>query len=178
MSEEAPTSVPLPSQLAAAYKQLAASAQSLNSATDEFMQAIEPVDSALAKLRIGIECWVRIKNFEDPDGSYRRHELGYARIAGKWGIALRVVDGDPRSPFNDSIEQWLYGDAPRHLRLDGIEKLPALLERLIQKANNAVKKVKETTETARQFAAAVQEAAAEVAPKKKGLIVKKTAGGE
>jgi hypothetical protein len=161
MSEEA---VPTPEELADYYRRLAVSAASLNAASDEFTKALAPVDSALQWLNIGVECWARVKAYEDDENdptAYRYNEIGYAKVNGKWGIALRVISGSEMFNRHDE-ERWLFNEAPRLLRVDSIPKLTALLERLIKKSDSTTEKIKETTGLAREYAAAVERAASEL----------------
>jgi hypothetical protein len=63
MTEE-PTPLPaarLPEQVSTLYKQLAAVAAVLNTESDEFSQAVAPLDLAIRALNLGIECWVPVR---------------------------------------------------------------------------------------------------------------------
>jgi hypothetical protein len=156
MSEE---DTPTPVLAAKEFAELAASAAHLNAASDEFSRAIAPLEHALHHLNIGVECWVRVNTYEDPDRSFTIHELGYARIGRKWAIALRVVTGNENYPLEDNEDKWAFNEGPRHLRVDAIEKIPELLGRLKEKAESMTKKIKLRTETARAIGKAVHEAA-------------------
>jgi hypothetical protein len=172
-SNESPR-VPLPDQVSTLYKRLADVSGVLNASTDEFSKAIAPLEKGLQSLNLGIECWVPVKTYGGEDGDFERHELGYARIDGTWGIALRVVEGNERWA-EAHTQSWLFNNGPRADRLDAIEKLPELLERLIKKADSMTKKIKESTQQAREVGSAISRAASEigkgtipVTPKKTG----------
>jgi hypothetical protein len=64
-------------------------------------------------------------------------------------------------------ESWLFNDAPRDLRVDAVEKLPELLERLKKKAESTSKKIAEKTERAKELADAMKRAASELAASRK-----------
>ena len=76
----------------------------------------------------------------------------------RWGIALRTVAGNNNQPEDATVEEWLFNDAPRALRIEAVEKLPDLFDNLIKEADVAIRKVKAQTLSARQLAAALGEA--------------------
>lgn len=88
------------------------------------------------------------------------------RIGGKWGLAIRAIAGN-HNVDDDSVEQWLFSDAPRSYRIEAIDKIPDLLEELIKNADKTTKKLKETTVEARELAAAVKQATEELKQQKK-----------
>ena len=124
-----------------AFKKLSTSAEALNIASDDLSKAIAPLDAALKKLGLGVSAWVKITGNSDNDEWWSR-DLGYARVNGKWGIALRDVSGHYQHPNDDDGETWLFNEAPRWLRIEGSTKLPDLLEKLIEQAEDTTKKVR------------------------------------
>jgi len=156
----------LSDRLAAAYKRLAASSEVLNAASDEFSKPILELDAALQKLNIGLITWQKVAGDEDHNGGYWSRDVGYAKVDGKWGLAIRTVDGH-HSWAEDDIEQWLFHDAPRSYRIEALEKLPDLLEGLIKNSDKTAKKLKEKAVEARELAAALKQAADELKQQKK-----------
>jgi prefoldin subunit 5 len=143
----------------ASYRQLSAFASDLNAVSDELGKSITDLDSTLKKLNLGISVWVDIRSGEDPQSlDYWSEDIGYAKIGGRWGIALRTVKGNPNWP-DDDIEEWLFNEAPRLLRLSAIGKIAELLEKLSEKAAETTKKIKEKLGEAQKVAAAVKQAA-------------------
>jgi hypothetical protein len=69
------------------------------------------------------------------------------------------VAGNNNQPEDATVEEWLFNDAPRALRIEAVEKLPDLFENLIKEADVAIRKVKAQTISARQLAAALGDAA-------------------
>ena len=115
-------------RVSAAFEKLAVSATELNVASDEFASPISDIDAALQKLNLGVTAWVKFAG--ENDDVYQRfwaHSLGYAKVSGRWGIAIRTLNGDYTEP---NEEAWLFNDAPRSYRLEALEKLPDLLEEL------------------------------------------------
>ena len=70
----------------------------------------------------------------------------------------RVVQAIEQLPEDATVEEWLFNDAPRALRIEAVEKLPDLFDNLIKEADVAIRKVKAQTLSARQLAAALGEA--------------------
>jgi len=143
MSDEV---IPLLERVAGYYSQLSTVAAELNTVSDELGKPISEIDAALKKLNLGITTWVTIRGGEGEhqldDYTFWSRDLGYAKVASKWGISLRTVAGDRQSPYPDEIEEWLFNDAPRSLRLEAIDKIPELLEKLSQDALKTTKDIR------------------------------------
>lgn len=145
-----------PDKVTASFKLLQVAATRLNSVSDELSKSIDALDSALKRLNLGVPAWVKIAgDFDANTGYFWARELGYARIGPKWGIALRTRDGDAGDPSHESVEEWLFGDAPRKLRLEAISKLPQLLEELVKQADSIAEKIKDKIGEAQQVAQAI-----------------------
>lgn len=142
------------------YRQLSTVAADLNAVSDELGKPVADLDAALKKLNLGVSVWTYLRGGEDPqDGDYWGDDLGYAKIGGKWGVAIRSVHGNVGWPDQERSESWLFNDAPRELRLVAIGKIPDLLEKLHQSAVEMTQKVRERLTDAQEVAAAVKEAA-------------------
>jgi hypothetical protein len=154
----------LSERVASSFRQLSAVASDLNTVSDELGKPISELDVALKKLNLGVEVWVQLRGGDDPppeDLSFWSEDLGYAKVGGRWGIALRTIFGDYNYPDQESVETWLFNDAPRSMRLLGIGKIPELLEKLSTEAAEATNKIKGKLAEAHQVAAVVKEAAEE-----------------
>jgi hypothetical protein len=161
----------LSAKVQTAYRQLSSAASDLNAISDELGKSIADLDVALKKLNLGVSVWVDLRGNEDPqDQSYWGDDLGYAKVGGKWGIALRNVVGNYNWPDEQKIEEWLFNDAPRELRLAAIGKIPELLDKLNEKATEMAKKIKAKLTEAQEVAAAVKEAVGE--PKMERVVIK------
>jgi hypothetical protein len=114
-------------------QQLPTAAATLNSASDDLAKSINDLDAVLKKFSLGVPAWVVFGDYaEDP--YYDLEEVGYAKIGGKWGIAIRTRKGDLDPRSREDKEQWSFNDAPRYLRVRGVEKLPDLVQRLVAKS--------------------------------------------
>jgi prefoldin subunit 5 len=167
-----PTS--LSESVSASFRELSSAAESLNSVSDALSKAVADIDDGLKKLNLGIEAWVSVcAGTDHRDATYWSRDLGYAKVNGKWGIALREVEG---SHVNDDheIEEWLFNDAARSSRLEAIKKIPELLSKLQEEAAKVTKMLQTNLVDAQAVAAAVQGAAA--VPKVKGFMVKGAGG--
>lgn len=140
------------------YLELSAIAFDLNGISDELGKSITEIDSAIKKLNLGVSVWAEITSQENLP-FYSSEEIGYAKIGGKWGIALRTVQGCHVEEDADKIEAWLFNDAPRSLRLAAIEKLPDMLRKLSAAAAETTKNLTSKLAEAQEIAAAVRNAA-------------------
>lgn len=145
-------------RVSSSYRQLSLAASHLNLVSDELGKSIAVLDAALRKLNLGISSWSRLDRWEDAFGNYSSRYLGYAKVNNRWGIALRTVAGNNNQPEDAAVEEWLFNDAPRALRIEAVEKLPELFENLIKEADIAIRKVKAQTLSARQLSTALGEA--------------------
>jgi len=151
----------LSERVQAAYLQLSAVASDLNFVSDELGKSVTELDSALKKLNLGVSVWKPMYSNDGlPEDTWYTHEdIGYAKIDGKWGVSLRTVAGDHNYPDRDTIEEWLFNDAPRSLRLSAIGHIPELLDALTQRADETAKSVRGELTTAQAVAAAIKKAA-------------------
>src|SRR5204863_4531725 len=99
---------------------------------------------------------------DNNNGDFVSHKVGYAKIGVNWGIALRVVVGNSNYDEVVSDERWLFNQAPRTLRLEGIDQLPDLIERLTKKAESTAKKIAKRTDDVRELATAMKQVVAEL----------------
>jgi hypothetical protein len=155
---------PLAWRVEESYRELAQVAADLNAVSDELGKPVSDLDAVLKTLNLGVTVWTVIRsNSGEEFGQswYVSDEIGYSKVTGKWGISLRTVTGDYQDEGGDSVEVWLFNDAPRSLRLLGIEKLPELLEKLGKEAVETTTKIKGKLAEAREVAAAVKKAAEE-----------------
>jgi hypothetical protein len=127
-------------------EQFPAAASSLNDATDQLGRSIGHLDAVLKKFSLGIPTWVPFGGSPGTRPSYYHEDLGYAKIAGKWGIAVRTVEGDTRAEEDDRVELWLFPEAPRYLRVQAVEKIPDLLEAMLASAAELSKRMIEKAE--------------------------------
>jgi hypothetical protein len=145
-----PKEAPPPLEKAqSAFKHLSEVALDLNTASDELSQVVGALDEALKTLNLGITGWVKITGGEDSGGDFHwSRDIGYSKIGTKWGIALRERSGYYSDPEPEENESWLFAEAPRWLRAEGVGKIPELLEHLGKQAETTTKNLrKKTSET-------------------------------
>lgn len=128
-------------------------ASSLSTATDQLGKSISQLELVLKKFSLGIPTWVSFNGNPAGFPSYAHEDLGYAKIGGKWGIAVRTVSGDIRAEEEERVEQWLFAFAPRFLQLQAVEKIPDLLEALLDSAAQMSKKMTDKAEEVNTLAA-------------------------
>ena len=125
------------------YRQLPVVATSLNSESDRLNASAARLESLLKKHPIGVSSWV---SFDDgnssPNGNmYWSEEVGFAKINGKWGLAIRTLSGDVTDPDREECTAWPFSESPRRLRVKAVKKFPELLEQLIKDGTEMVKEV-------------------------------------
>lgn len=126
----------------------------MNVVSDELNKPIVAIDAALKTLNLGVTTWVEFAGSVDHNaGCFWARSLGYAKISGKWGIAIRTMAGD----FGDepSEEYWPFSDAPRAYRLEAADKLPDLIEKLVTAADETAEKLKQKIDATNQVAQAI-----------------------
>lgn len=138
------------------YKKLSEAAATLNSASDELGESISALDAALKKLNLGVTAWVTIVGGNDDCSLYYwSRDVGYDKIGGKWGIAISTSTGYLDRPDEESCDSWLFSDAPRAYRIEAIDKIPDLIEKLIDEASSVTNRIIEKTAEAKQLAEAI-----------------------
>jgi hypothetical protein len=150
----------LSERVTSSIQQLSLVATDLNKASDELGKAVFSIDIVLQGLNLGVPTWVTIQGCHDhEDLNYWSHDLGYSKVGSRWGISLRVREGNDHWPDQESCDVWLFNDSPRWLRIEGVAKIPELLESLIKDTEETTKKIKSKTTEANQFATAIVQAA-------------------
>ena len=146
---------PLLQRVQTSYERLTLVASNLNSVSDDLGKVVNALDESLKKLNIGITTWYRFSlgsNDADP-GAYLYKYIGYSRMGNKWGISLRREDGHEAYKETETVDQWLFNDAPRELRLEAVTHIPAMIDALIQAGEEEIEKIGLKTLEAKQLAA-------------------------
>jgi len=137
------------------FQKLSAVASSLNSASDELTKTVTILDEALRKLNIGLTVWVTYASHDVEPGDFDNDQIGYCKLNGKWGIALRRDWGDTQSLEFGGEGPWLFNEAPRDMRLKSVDKIPELIVALSTEATETTKKVREKTQEVSELANAI-----------------------
>jgi hypothetical protein len=145
----------------ASYKQLAVAATNLNTASDELGRMVGILEKALKKLNLGISAWVAISKGDSHGTEWWSRDIGYGKVGGKWGIALRTIAGSIQHPDEDSEEAWLFNEAPRWMRVEAIGKIPDLLDRLVKQTEETTQSIRKKTTEVSEFAQAIDNLAEE-----------------
>jgi len=140
---------------------LASVATSLNAASDELTKVVALLDEPLKKLNLGLTVWVTFRSRAVEEWEYDDDQIGYAKVNGKWGIALQRIWGDNRAAHYDGEGPWLFNDAPRDMRVAGVDQIPEVIEALGKEAFETTKKVQEKTEEIRSLASVIEKMASE-----------------
>ena len=147
-------------RVSATFEKLAVSAAELNVVSDEIAKPIHAIDAALQKLNLGISAWVQVVGGNDfPDGDFWwDRSIGYDKIDRRWGIAIRARSG---YSVMDRLQEdaWRFDAAPRSYRLEALDKLPELLEQLVDAASKTAKALKSKVAAAEQVATTISQMA-------------------
>lgn len=135
-------------------KQITLTAKSLNDETDRLNKAVTLVGERLKVLNLGITSWLQISIHEE-GRFWEIEEVGYAKVNGKWGIALRRATGNKNDKDTEDETIWAFNEGPRDLRILGASLLPALIEKLHTDAEAAVASVARNTLRINELAAAL-----------------------
>jgi len=136
-------------------------ASSLNSASNELTRAVACLDEALKKLNIGLTVWVTFRSRGVDEAQYDDDQIGYGKVEGRWGLTIRHIWGDYSAERFDCEGPWLFNDAPREMRLAGVDKIPEVVEELAKEAFNTTKKVEEKARQVQGLSAAIAEITSE-----------------
>jgi hypothetical protein len=139
------------------FQTLSEAAFALNAASDELTKVVGILDEALKKLNVGLTVWVTFTSWGNADEpqEYDEEQIGYCKVSGKWGIALRRIWGDHYADHHAEDGPWLFNEGPREMRIRGVDKIPEVLEALGKEAVDTTKKVQEKAKEVRELADAV-----------------------
>ena len=157
-----PSQQELTERVSAAFETLAKSAAALNVVSDELGKPIPVIDAALQRLNLGVSAWVQFGEYDDADHDvFEEHSIGYTKVSGTWGIAIRTRHGSElNDEFDDDEEElWRFNDAPRSYRLAALDRLPELLEQLARVVNDTAGELTRKVASAKLTAKTISEMA-------------------
>jgi hypothetical protein len=108
------------------YAKLSSVAVELNSASDEMSKAVGRLNAAIKLLNLGVETW---HLYSPADG----RSVGYAKIGGKWGLAIAETGETGLPDGTDDVEEWAFGDAPRWMRVEATDHIEGLLAKMVMR---------------------------------------------
>jgi hypothetical protein len=138
------------------FKALSSVAHSLNTASDQLTKVVSALDEPLKKLNVGLTVWLTFRRRDVEEWEYDEDQIGYAKVNGKWGIALRRIWGDNRADHFGDEGPWSFNDAPRDMRIAGVDKIPEVIEALGKEAFETTKTIHQKTEEVRELAGVIE----------------------
>ena len=144
-------------RIVAAFAKLTESARNINAVSDELAKPIAAIEASLKRLNVGVACWTKINGGSD-GYAFWSHDVGYLRVKGEWCLAIQTSKGPEHSPEESIDEVWPFNEAPRYLRVQAVDKLPELIEALVEAADATAKRLKEKVAPAQELAAAINPA--------------------
>jgi hypothetical protein len=127
---------------------LSSAAQQLNQVRDKMSASILDLDKKLHSLQIGVTGWVMLAS-----SASEARELGYAKVGGKWGLALRVTEVQPYLVK----ECWHFNDAPTWFRVEAVTRIPDLLEHLVKRSADTLALVEKRVVEVEEILGAIAE---------------------
>ena len=162
-TKPSPSAPPPVERVANAFKILRSSAKAINRTSGELAKPIVVLEQALQRLNLGVACWTAINRGGNEFASWSQ-DLGYAQVKGRWCLAIRDVEELHDDPDRDKIAIWPFNEAPLYQRIRAVDKLPDLIESLVNATNATAKRLHSKVAPAEEIAEAVS---ALVNPKKK-----------
>ena len=133
---------------------LRVSAQALNAASDEINQIIASVEQQIVESNVGLECWQALSESSPSEYwnegrrivQHTETQLGFAKLTEGWKLAIRDVvketDGDEDETVNvERRDPTPLFRASRELRIEALERMPALIAGLKSRADMAIQAI-------------------------------------
>jgi hypothetical protein len=147
-------------KIAVNFRELSSVASTLNSASDELTKVVAVLDEALRSLNIGITAWTTFTDYTtDSAEDFDYEQIGYCKVNGKWGIAIQRIWGEYNRGESETEGPWHFGEAPREMRLNSVDKIPELIDALSQRASETAKKIQLKTQEVRELAGVIEHVA-------------------
>jgi hypothetical protein len=142
----APTVAPV-DRVKQSFPKLKNASELVNKASDKLNASAANINAILKNVGLGIPSWFEFDGGQDENGGGYSwsQQIGYAKVGGKWGLAIRSTSHDWSYPEPDE-ETWAFADAPRSLRVKAAPHIPDLLEKLIQDASDMAQEIEKQSE--------------------------------
>jgi hypothetical protein len=147
------------STLRQSIQKLRSLAPELNEAANEAVKIVQEVENLLTKeLSLGIKAEVEVSVIQISENKCEFTSLAHCRVNDKFRIAVvverRIEVMDDRG-YKDyrwkTISETPWAECPRDVKLETFQKLPELLEKLVEEAKKAQHNVSETQKTLREI---------------------------
>lgn len=114
----------------------------LNEERSKLGVQVAGVNEALKKLGLGVFAWYAL-------AVTKTHEraLGYAKVNGHWGLALRHRPLDDKLP----VKTWLFNDAPMYMRLESVGHFDSLLDTMVSAVERTIKQTTAAADVVEEF---------------------------
>jgi hypothetical protein len=109
-------------------------AAQLGPATDRLNTLIQAVETAIAELQLGVTAYVRM-NPDDPNWA---HLLTFGKFSNDWQL---LIESGPDGGDREDWSATPLRNMSRELRLQAVDLIPELIEKLIEEAASQVKAV-------------------------------------
>jgi len=135
-------------------------APDLNKATDEAQKVVARVEQFLDGCGIGVTAEAQFSNEDLDENMSRQRQLSYARVAGKFRIAVtatlcEMLENTTKFMPDEDNPPIAWGSCPRDIKLESFGRLPELLEKIADRASELSQAATDTTKTVKEILDAV-----------------------
>ncbi|HMF85239.1 MAG TPA: hypothetical protein VK598_02695 [Nitrospiraceae bacterium] len=128
------------------FSRLEQLAAKLNQSSESLNEAIRLVETKFAQLRLGVEASVELERSPVLSGGTPIGEVvsyfAYVKRTGKWGLYFIDIEDS-----GEELSCEPFSQASREYRLKAINKVPELVKRLEQKAEELLKEIRSSQQT-------------------------------
>jgi hypothetical protein len=175
------TADPKIAKLQTDFQNLSEIASALNTASDHLTRSVAVLDEALKRLNIGLAVWVNFAIREvdvNEPMLYDIDQIGYYKVNGTWGLAIRHIWGDEGADWEKEEGPWLFNDASRELRVRAVDKIPEVITELTKVTLQTTKRVQEKTEKVVELAEAITQVTVATGKGKSLTLAERVAAGQ
>ncbi len=124
--------------------------KSLNAEADRISKVVQNVESALTDIcHIGMAAYVLIESEDDQAGYTRSTHLAYARYGQRFRISVIDSADYAGGPGQEQVTLW--SNCSRDVKLVAFNKLPELLDKLIELMEGTIEQAKHNADMVESF---------------------------
>lgn len=131
------------------------STKPLHNASQILWQPVDSLESTLSNMNVRVPCWTEITSSTEDGVHYWNEYVGWVEVNDQWCIALKTCESAEYADRDTNVKIKKFNDAPYYLRIKAIDKLPELIEALIQAVDATTARMQKKVQPARELADAL-----------------------